>query len=262
MKKLIKELCEKIEKTENIKIIFAIENGSRVWKMESQDSDYDVRFVFKRQPKEYLKINPSLDVINIAFDKSGNKCDVCESLIDMSGFDIVKFARLLSKSNPTAIEWLMSDVVYYKKQNTIFRKFAKNNFSPSALYYHYKSMSKNNYEKYIKSNKCVTLKKYLYALRGLINAKWVEYKNGLPPIVFNVAVDELKEFLPKYLVIKIKEIIKIKSSGEEKNIVQRIKKIDRYIEEFLNEDIKFKKKKVVNLTEINREISRIILHEK
>ena len=30
----------------------------------------------------------------------------------MVGFDLMKYMGLLSKSNPTAIEWLMSDIIY------------------------------------------------------------------------------------------------------------------------------------------------------
>lgn len=32
MKKQIEEICKQIEKENNIKIIFAIENGSRAWR--------------------------------------------------------------------------------------------------------------------------------------------------------------------------------------------------------------------------------------
>ena len=48
MKDKIQNILQQIEKDNNIKIIFAIENGSRSWGMASKDSDFDVRFVFKR----------------------------------------------------------------------------------------------------------------------------------------------------------------------------------------------------------------------
>lgn len=38
------KLCE-IEEKENVKIIMAVESGSRAWGFESPDSDYDVRFI-------------------------------------------------------------------------------------------------------------------------------------------------------------------------------------------------------------------------
>ena len=51
---IIREL-KKIEKTENIKIIHAIESGSRAWGFPSPDSDYDVRFIYIRPKEFYLK---------------------------------------------------------------------------------------------------------------------------------------------------------------------------------------------------------------
>ena len=72
MKDKIKELCKNIETEKNIKILFAVENGSRAWRMDSKDSDYDVRFVFVRPIKEYIQINKPGEVITTAFDKDGN----------------------------------------------------------------------------------------------------------------------------------------------------------------------------------------------
>ena len=44
---------DKIEKEENIEILYAVETGSRGWGFSNEDSDYDVRFIFKR-PAEVL----------------------------------------------------------------------------------------------------------------------------------------------------------------------------------------------------------------
>ncbi|MBW3020183.1 nucleotidyltransferase domain-containing protein, partial [Candidatus Woesearchaeota archaeon] len=184
MDKEIVKLCKQIEKENNVKIIFAIENGSRAWRMDSKDSDYDVRFVYKREKDDYLTLTKEKDVINL--DKG---------LIDMSGFDIFKYLELLSGSNPTTIEWLMSDIVYYGKQPKELRDYAIKHFSEKALYYHYKSMCKNNYIKYIKSGDLVTYKKYLYALRGLTNALYVKKNKTLPPIIFIKAIKVLPIFL-------------------------------------------------------------------
>ncbi len=71
MKDRIKEICKNIEKEKNIKILFAVENGSRAWRMDSKDSDYDVRFVFVRPLNEYIQINKPGEVIDATFDKEG-----------------------------------------------------------------------------------------------------------------------------------------------------------------------------------------------
>ncbi len=101
MKDRIRKICKNLEKEKNIKILFAVENGSRAWRMDSKDSDYDVRFVFVRPMKEYIQITRPEEVINIAFDEKGNQCSAKGALIDISGFDIFKYVKLLSSSNPT-----------------------------------------------------------------------------------------------------------------------------------------------------------------
>ena len=97
----ISAICKQLEKEKKIRILFAIENGSRAWRMESEDSDYDVRFVFVRPVADYLQINAPTDVIEAAFDQDGNPCPQQGAVIDMSGFDIFKFSIILSSSNPT-----------------------------------------------------------------------------------------------------------------------------------------------------------------
>jgi predicted nucleotidyltransferase len=41
----IKQKLLEIEKEHNVKILYAVESGSRAWGFESLDSDYDVRFI-------------------------------------------------------------------------------------------------------------------------------------------------------------------------------------------------------------------------
>ena len=56
MQEIIKEKLLEIESRENVKIIAAIESGSRAWGFASPDSDYDVRFIYFRPEDEYLRL--------------------------------------------------------------------------------------------------------------------------------------------------------------------------------------------------------------
>ncbi|MFH1452129.1 MAG: nucleotidyltransferase domain-containing protein [archaeon] len=261
MKKIIKKLCENLEKEKNIKILFAVENGSRAWRMDSKDSDYDVRFVFVRPLREYVQINKIGEVINVAFDNGVKPCQVEGALIDVAGFDIFKYVKMLSSSNPTTIEWLMSDIVYYGKQNEVFKDFAIKNFNKISLYHHYKSMCRNNYLKYLKSGTTVTYKKYLYSYRGLVNSKWVAHKKTIPPIIFSEALDEMKGLIPDFILVKLNKIIDLKSQGKEKDIIQNIVEMDNYIESFLKDDSEAPMEKSHSpLNELNEELRKIILN--
>ena len=48
MEQNIVELLKCIEKEKKIKILFAVEAGSRAWELNSSESDYDVHFVYYR----------------------------------------------------------------------------------------------------------------------------------------------------------------------------------------------------------------------
>jgi predicted nucleotidyltransferase len=45
MRDLIIQKLKEIEQHENIRILHAVESGSRAWGFPSPDSDYDVRFI-------------------------------------------------------------------------------------------------------------------------------------------------------------------------------------------------------------------------
>ena len=47
-----------LEIENDVRILFAIESGSRAWGFPSPDSDYDVRFIYARSPDWYLSLKP------------------------------------------------------------------------------------------------------------------------------------------------------------------------------------------------------------
>ena len=61
--------------------------GSRCWGFASSDSDYDIRFIYVRQLKDYLSIDPVRDVIEEPVDE----------LWDLNGWDLGKALRLMKK---------------------------------------------------------------------------------------------------------------------------------------------------------------------
>ena len=63
MREKIQNQLHRIEDEEHIKILLAVESGSRAWGFASPDSDYDVRFIYVRNKEDYLKLNKNRDVI-------------------------------------------------------------------------------------------------------------------------------------------------------------------------------------------------------
>jgi len=259
MQKIIKSICKNIENQNNIKILFAVENGSRAWRMDSKDSDYDIRFVFVRPVKEYHRLKSQKEVIDSFYDLNGEKCEQKKALIDIVGWDVHKFFKLLSKSNPTTIEWLMTDIIYYGKQNTNLKNYALKNFNEMALYYHYKSLCENSYKNHLKNKSKTTYKRYLYAFRGLVNALWVKNKKSIPPISFPQTLAQSKEFIDKNIIKKLQKIIILKKQGKEKELIETIPRFEEDIERFLNSDYqKPEKLECSNLEVLNSELEKTI----
>lgn len=240
----IQNLLQQIEKDKDIKIIFAIENGSRSWCMGSKDSDYDVRFVFYRSVKNYISLSQEKDVITAAYDKDLQPCNVQGSLIDISGFDIFKYLKLLLTSNPTTIEWLCSPIVYYGNNNLPLREYMRNNFNQERLFKHYFSLFRNNYREFIQQAKAITYKKYLYSMRGLLNAKYVYEFDRIPPLDLRQTVKELENIVPVEVYKRIQEVIEIKSQGLERDVILRIPEFDEFFNvELQNEYSNFNSRK-------------------
>ena len=98
----IRKKLNEIEAANQVKILYAVESGSRAWGFASPDSDYDVRYVFIRPMEDYLRIDPLPDHIDGPLDE----------VQDYSGWDVKKALGLLGKSNPSLLEWLHSPIVY------------------------------------------------------------------------------------------------------------------------------------------------------
>jgi hypothetical protein len=156
-----------------VRLLLAVESGSRAWGFGSPDSDYDVRFVYARPREWYLRLADGRDVIEEGIDAQ---------LVDLSGWDVKKALRLLLKSNPVLYEWLVSPIVY--ADDGAFRPAAHALFerhaSPRALAYHYRSIAQGQWRREVADREQVRLKKYFYVVRPLLSLAHVA-RHGTPP---------------------------------------------------------------------------------
>jgi uncharacterized protein len=176
----IKQELSRLERELNIKILYACESGSRAWGFASEDSDYDVRFIYIHQQNWYLSIEAKRDVIERSLEYD----------LDISGWDLRKALMLFRKSNPPLLEWLQSPIVY-KKDGTFveaLRKLIPIYYAPPSCMYHYLSMAQGNFREYLKGDS-VWLKKYFYVLRPVLACLWIEQRQDPPPIEFEALVE-------------------------------------------------------------------------
>jgi len=219
--KILREL-RKIEEQENVKIIMAIESGSRAWGFASPDSDYDVRFIYVRKKEDYLKLEGIRDVIEWKLDET----------LDINGWDIKKALQLLYKSNPTVFEWCVSPIVYMqRKEFTWLKELLPEYFSLKKSLFHYWHMAETNYREYLKGDE-VRVKKYFYVLRPLMAAKWILDKKTAPPMLFD---DLVEAELDDELRPELTRLLELKRILPEMGMAPKIQIINDYIERVMPE---------------------------
>lgn len=236
MKKIIRNRLKEIERDNDIRILLAIESGSRSWGFESPDSDYDVRFIYAHQPEWYLSIEEKRDVIGPIIDGE----------LDIEGWDLRKVLRLFRKSNPVLMEWIVSPYVYAESGSfkRSIRKLAEEYYSKKAGANHYLSMAKRNHNAYIKDKTNVNLKKYLYVLRPLVCILWLMEKDGLIPMSFTETLSAVT--VPEKTRKAIDKLITIKKSISELGKGRRIQDIDNFINEAMEKAAKYCTKAPLN----------------
>ncbi|MCW4455962.1 nucleotidyltransferase domain-containing protein [Flavobacterium sp. MXW15] len=180
---------EQIERQHDVRVLMACESGSRGWGFSSPDSDYDARFIYVHRQPWYLSVNERTgpgeaqrDVIELPIDAE----------LDISGWDLRKALRLVSKSNPTLSEWLRSPILYREDaQATARLRDAVQRFhSPLGSWWHYFNMARTNHRGYLRGER-VRTKKYLYVLRPLLACQWIEAEPTPPPMAFELLLDRL-----------------------------------------------------------------------
>lgn len=194
---IIRQKLDDIEQQENVKILHAVESGSRSWGFASPDSDYDVRFIYVRPREYYLRLDRTPDVIEWQLDET----------LDINGWDLKKALILLHQSNPTVFEWKHSPIIY--RTTPLWTQISPqidSCFIEKKGLYHYLHMAKTNYRGYLRGE-TVRLKKYFYVLRPVMAAYWILERHSPPPMLFSelkaaMLTPELHPVVDRLLALK------------------------------------------------------------
>ena len=215
---------QKIEEKYEVKILFAIESGSRAWGFPSPDSDFDVRFVYVNKVDWYLSIFPGRDVIELPLVED----------MDINGWDLKKALELLLKPNPVLLEWLSSPIRYIWDENVCqdLKNIADKISHDKACLYHYLNLGGRQWRAYIEDKDRVNLKKYLYVVRPAMAIRWIRYHPDVaPPMNFFELRDGVD--LPQDLNGKIDDILEKKKVSKELGDGDAVPEINQFIlEEF------------------------------
>lgn len=223
MKTEIQKELIKLEQELNIKVLYAIESGSRAWGFASKDSDWDVRFIYVHKPEWYLGIDDKKDSLERMLPKD----------LDLSGWELRKTLKLFRKSNPPLLEWLRSPLLYLQQFSTAqkMQRLSQEYFNPKSCTYHYLHMAKGNFKEYLKTDK-VKVKKYFYVLRPLLACLWIEKYNTMAPMEFDTMLQDL--ITNKNLKIEIEQLLERKKAGDELDLEPRNEILNIFIENKIN----------------------------
>ena len=180
MKHEILTALAEVERQHAVRVLLAVESGSRAWGFASQDSDYDVRFIYVHPRDWYLRIFEQRDVI----EPQG------EGLLDPSGWELRKALRLFSKCNLALNEWLNSPIVYREAEGLRcqLQALIPAFFNSIAAVHHYLSMARSALDAR-EVGGTISTKKLFYALRALFACRWIERSCSQPPTEFERLVD-------------------------------------------------------------------------
>lgn len=207
MKDKIIKVLKKFETKYDVEVILAVESGSRGWGYASEDSDYDVRFVYRQKnPIDYMNIN----------NHRGESHNWTDGILDFEGFDIYKFYDLLLKSNMNIIDWVFQDHIYIDKMKNKeeLKRTILDYFDRDTYISHNYGLANKNYKKYFSINYTETeptAKRYIYVLRSLFSAEYCAKYRTIAPINFN---NLIKAMLDEIDLKEVKEMLEIKKKRE------------------------------------------------
>jgi len=220
MRARIEHKLAAIEGKHDVKILFAVESGSRAWGFPSPDSDYDVRFVYAHRRDWYLRIFPGRGVIELPIDAE----------LDINGWDLRKALGLLIKPNPVLLEWLSSPIRYRWNEGicddliAISRKASHR----TACLYHYMSLGRSQWRRHVGDRDTINFKKYFYALRPALAIRWIRlYPETVPPMNMQDLVKGLN--LDADIVAQIEDLLEKKRLTREMGAGERFADVDKMI---------------------------------
>ena len=205
-----------IERQEGVRILLAVESGSRAWGFPSRDSDYDVRFICLHSLGSYLGISPPRDVIERPIDDE----------LDVGGWDLRKALGLMVRSNAVVLEWLASPVVYRSDPvaAAMLGGVASLATNVPALAYHYDRLARGAWSA---GTTEVRLKSYFYAVRPALALLWLRTRGTTPPMDMPALLAGVS--VPQEVVDAIAALLLLKARATEAVTIARVAALEDYL---------------------------------
>jgi len=215
---------DRIERENGVRILLAIESGSRAWGFPSPDSDYDVRFLYVRPRQEYLSVFEHREVLERPLDAA----------LDINGWDIKKALRLMAGSNAVVVEWLTSPLRYRaidSAADKLLRAAEEVAHLPSFAY-HYDRLARRGLGE-IAIGETARLKAYCYCLRACLALGWIRAHGSPPPMDLPSLLAGAS--ISSALRQAIADLVATKAKATERDVTPRIGALDALFDETLRQ---------------------------
>ena len=214
---LVPRKLQQLEKEYGIRVLYAAESGSRAWGTHSEQSDFDVRFIYIRPWEEYLRLDPTRDVLEFPIEDGW----------DMCGWDLSKTLQLLHNANSQIYEWFHSPVVYVDSGfSERFRPVLDAYFSTRTTVYHYLHQADLKMKKIQKSDADgARVKHYLYSLQHLAAARWALLRHTPVPVSFR----DLMARMPEEIRQEAQVLLLRKTTQPDQPLMHRIPSLEAWL---------------------------------
>lgn len=205
---------------DGVRLLMAVESGSRAWGFPSPDSDYDVRFLYIRPRRDYLALRQVRDVVERPIVDE----------IDLNGWDLRKALGLLLKHNAVLSEWIESPICYIADDPVVARlaDLASRHFNPRGYARHYASLGKGTVDRWLGPEGQIAVKRYFYALRPALSVRALRLDpSQRPPMSMQPLMEAAQ--IEQALMDQIDELIARKAQTNEAGNSIRLPDIEHLV---------------------------------
>ena len=208
------------ERTHDVKIILAIESGSRGWGFAAENADYDCRFIYVHKKDWYLSILDKPDFIEYPVDET----------FDIKGYDITRALKYIMKPQAVVYEYLSSQEIYIKNNPIItqLQSLASEFFHPVPISYNYLGLAKKTLAEITMAD-TAKIKKYFYVLRPLANLNFIWQHRKMPHMDYWRTLKAIDT--PGEVTQHINDLATIKMAAKEHDKIQAVTPLIKYFEQ-------------------------------
>lgn len=181
-------VLETIEKSFDIKILYAAEFGSRTWGFSGEHSDHDIGFIYVQRLRNYLKVSAPSGSETIVSNYTPNH--------DVKGYDLRRAMTMLTKGDPTLQMLFQANPVYIAdlefNQLMVDSGVHLDFYRYQKAAYHYLNVAKANYDDIVKAEERSgrRIAHYVHGIHALLNLEWTLQHRTMPPADFQTVLEE------------------------------------------------------------------------